>query len=166
MLQQLAKNNYHAIVMEIDIKSVEQLIDNELSKGPEWPRVLVTMSSGNLAVLIKQFDRRVIGFTTIVPNPELPKGQLSRSLQKDSEKYSSGLALTYEGMEAYVGARLLVDALRRTPKNLAPATLFDVLDGTPRWDIDGFELNFSKDRPGASDWVDIGLRSRFGTLIN
>jgi ABC-type branched-subunit amino acid transport system substrate-binding protein len=158
--------NYHAVVMNVSPQTVEDLIDQSLSDQPEWPRVLLTTASGNLSAMLGHFKGRAIGFSMVVPNPEIQANPLAREIIQDSEKYTSPLAITFDGMEAYISMRLIVEALKQTGRNISPASLFNVLTTVDEWNLNGFRISFRKDRLTGSDWVEMGFRSRQGFLVN
>lgn len=165
LLKKLGAGNYHAAVLNLSVKSVENIIEAGISNKEEWPRVLMTPSNGTLPAMVAHFKGRILGFSQVVPNPELLANPLSRDLEQDADKYASALALTLDGMEAYLGARLLVEGLRRSGPKPTPERLADVLAAQDQWLINGFRLSFAANRETGSDWVDIGLRSRTGTLV-
>lgn len=165
LLSKLAGGSYQAAVMDLSSQTVEAIAAADFHKRAEWPRVLTTMASGNLAALVGTFRNRTLGFTTVVPNPELSSTLLGRELQQDAERFSSGPALTFEGMEGYVGAKVLTEALRRAGRRASSEQLAQTLDTMGTLDLGGYAVSFEKGRSSGSDWVDIGLRSRHGGVL-
>lgn len=165
LMTRLGSGAYHAAVMSLSLATVERIVDLDLSEREEWPRVLMTMSNGNLAGIVPHFKNRVLGFSQIVPNPELGALPLSRDLDQDAGKYTSPHAITLDGMEGYVAARLLVEGLRRAGPRVTPGRLTEAFVSQDIWMLNGFKLSFAKNRETGSDWVEIGLRSRTGTLV-
>jgi ABC-type branched-subunit amino acid transport system substrate-binding protein len=156
-----ALGGYHAVVMNVSSRTVDALVESGLADRPQWPRTLLATSTLNLSPLLGQFQGRVIGFTMVVPNPDVASRPLSRELAHDADQYSNGRAMTFVGMEAYISARLLVAAMRAAGK-VTPERLRQVLATTGVWDVNGFRLSFAPGRATGSDWVDVGLRAQRG----
>jgi hypothetical protein len=145
---------------------VRNFIDAGLADKPEWPRLLLTTSNGSLAPLVAQFKGRAVGFTQVVPNPDIPSLPLARDLEQHT--YVSRVdprAVTFQGMEGHISARLLVEALRKSGPKPTAARLAEALSAQS-WNINGFRVEFGSGRSSGSDWVEIGLRSRKGLLVN
>jgi branched-chain amino acid transport system substrate-binding protein len=164
LVQKLGAGGYHAAVMNLGLYGVGNIVNAGQADRPEWPRFLMTHANGNLTTLLPYFKDRVVGFSQVVPNPELLANPLARDLEQDADQFGSALAVTLNGMEGYLGARLLVDALRRSGPKPNSLRLAEVLANQDQWLISGFKLSFHNRETG-SDWVDTGLRSRAGVLV-
>lgn len=159
-------SNYHSCVMNISGDTVAAFVDQGLSVQPGWPRMLMALSTGNLSILIRHFKGRGIGFSMVVPNPEVLVSSLSREIDQDADQYAGSSAITFDGMELYLGTRLLVEALKQVPgREISPQRLFTILDTTDVWNLGGFNVSFRKGRATGSDWIEMGLRSGSGWLV-
>ncbi len=165
LVQRLGDERFHAVVMNIKAATVKAIINEGLSERREWPRILMTIANGSINTYTSFFKGRVVGFTQVVPNPEVMVLPLTRELDEDASQYSGVLAWTDEGMEGYITARLLVAAIRKASPGGTPERVSSVLASADQWDISGFRLSFAKGREAGSDWVEVGLRSREGVLL-
>jgi branched-chain amino acid transport system substrate-binding protein len=165
-LHTLGASNYQAVLMSVAPHTIDLFADARLADRDEWPRVLMASANGDLAPLIANFKGRVIGFTQVVPNAELLATALARDLNSDADKYGGPQAVTPQGMEGYLGARLLVSALRKSRPKYSSAALVDALNTFDDLPLQSFHLSFRQGRETGSDWVEIGVRSRDGTLVN
>jgi len=166
-LRRMADFGPHAAVLNMSGRSLQRLADANLTEGPEWPPFLMTLANGNLRTMLSTFKGRAIGFTEHVPNPERLALGLARELDQDAARFSSPQAVSYEGMEGYLAARLLVESLKRSPaKVLDGPALVEQLVRAGGWDLDGFRIDFSGDRAWGRDTAGIGQRSRAGFVIN
>lgn len=157
-------NKYNAAIMNLSSEMLETLVRLRLTEAPDvWPPVLMTLSGGNQPLLMSHFRGRAIGFTQVVPNPEATTTALARELIGDAER-SSPLAVTFEGMEGYLGARLLVEALRASRGKPSSEDLWTVLGTRESWNLAGHVVSFAPGRSSAYK-VEVGLRSRSGMLI-
>lgn len=162
----LGTGGFHAAVMNVAPGTALRFVDTGLSEREEWPAVLMVTANGDLDPLRAAFRGRVMGITQVVPNPEVLANPLARSLAEDADRYAGGLAVTPQGMEGYIAARLLVDALRRNGGKASADKIIEALDGIDDWSLEGFHLGFAPGRDNGSDWVEIGLRGRSGYFVN
>ena len=164
LLKDLDKGPYHAAVMVVSLKTIEGLMDNQITARPEWPRVIASLSSNHLQTLMAGFKNHSFGFTYVVPNPEILDRPLTQEFQRTMDKYGAGHSSTFVGMEAYVNTKVLVEALNRVSRG-EPKTLATALRAMNNVDLGGFRVSFSNGHGSGSSWVDIGIRSRYGQLL-
>lgn len=164
LLKNLDKGTYHAAVMMVSLKTIEEMMDKQVTARPEWPRVIASLSSNHLQTLIAGFKRHSFGFTHVVPNPEILDRPLTQEFQRTMDKYGAGHSSTFVGMEAYVNTKVLVEALQRAPR-AEPKALTTALRAMDNLDLGGFRVSFANGADSASSWVEIGFRSRYGQLL-
>lgn len=165
LLKDLEKGAYHAAAMVVSLKTLEGLMDNQITARPEWPRVIVSLSSNHLQTLMAGFKNHSFGFTYVVPNPEILDRPLTQEFQRTMDKYGAGHSSTFVGMEAYVNTKLLVEALQRAPRT-EPKALATTLRAMDNVDLGGFSVSFLNGAASGSSWIDIGIRSRYGQLLH
>jgi len=165
LLKGLEKGPYHAAAMVVSLKTLEGLIDNQITARPEWPRVIVSLSSNHLQTLMAGFKNHSFGFSYVVPNPEILDRLLTQEFQRTMDKYGAGHSSTFVGMEAYVNTKLLVTALQRAPRT-EPKALASTLRAMDNVDLGGFSVSFLNGAASGSSWIDIGIRSRYGQLLH
>jgi branched-chain amino acid transport system substrate-binding protein len=100
-----------------------------------------------------------ISVTQVVPFPWAAKSEVGRNFQQFAARHK--LPLSFEGMEAWIAASLLVDALRKT-KSLTPAKLMTELDKLSAYDFGAFVANLSSRPRVMSAFVDLTVYSRDG----
>ncbi len=165
MLNTLAKAPFHAAVLALSLPTLEWMMDNQVTTRPQWPRVIASVSSNHLQTLLAGFTHHPFGFTSVVPNPEIQDRVLTQEFQRTMDTYGAGHSSTYLGLEAYIHAKLLVEALKRTPRP-DPTALVASLQAMEKVDLGGFQVSFTGNRTSGSSWVDIGVRSRDGHLLH
>lgn len=163
-LKQASARNVQALVVDLGLESSEALGQLSRSELDTAPKLLASLATPGLTTLTKLFHERVIGFTTLVPNPEVPDSQLVRNLTRDADLYAVE-ALTFEGMEAYLNTLVCIEALRRAGPRVSAGAVAQALRSLGHYDAGGFVLAFGRPGRSASDWVDIGLRARNGNLL-
>ena len=153
-----------ALVVDLGLDGAEALGQLPPSAFDDGPKVVASLATPGLATLMKLFPGRVLGFTAVVPQPELPNSALVRNLQRDAEALGPE-AVTYEGLEAYVDTLVALEAIRRAGPQANARGVALEMARLGRLDLGGFALAFGRAGRGASEWVDIGLRARNGVLL-
>jgi branched-chain amino acid transport system substrate-binding protein len=165
LVKAMGATAYHAVVMDLLPETIDKLSERGMTDRPEWPRMLVSFASIGMVGLSGAFPGRIIGFANVVPHPEATGLPLAQELQRNAEKYSTGYAVNFEGMEAYLNTRVCLEALRRISGRPDAAKLTDALEQLDRVDVGGFIVSFAKGRETGSDWVEVGVRSRAGYYL-
>lgn len=163
-IKELGRGAFHAVVLALPLGTVSNLIEKGIDQRPEIPRVVVFPSDGTLTVAMTSFSGRTLGFSSVVPIPDLTS-PLARQLDADATRYSSAYASTFDGMEAYIGARLLVEGLKRVASAHDAKSLQAALNGMDKVNIDGLSLSFAQGAATGSIKVGVGVRSRHGILL-
>jgi ABC-type branched-subunit amino acid transport system substrate-binding protein len=164
-MQDIAGTPCQAAVMDLSPEAIDAFAELGLHQRPEWPRMLTSFANSSLISLSSVFKERVIGFTFVVPNPEVQALRLTMELQADAEQYSTGHAISFEGYEAYITTRVVVEAIRRAGNGADAERVAAALRGMDAYDLGGFKVSFAKGRGTGSDWLDVGLRSRQGYYL-
>lgn len=129
------------------------------------PSTIATLSSAGLTKLTGLFRDRLIGYTSVVPNPEVFRLPVVRDLQRDADEFIGPEALTFEGLESYLNLRLCVEALRRAGPRPDGPRLANAIAGLGAVDLGGFRVIFGQGRHHGSDHVEIGMRARDGRQL-
>jgi len=106
---------------------------------------------------------RGISVTQVVPFPWTRASGVGRAYQVFCEQHQ--LKPSFEGMEAYLSAHLVVDAVRRL-KQASPAQLAEALDTLPERDFGGYyALLHTPRRSGSAPYVDLTVYTHDGKFI-
>jgi DNA-binding NtrC family response regulator len=163
-LSAIGNGQPQALVLNLGVGMLDALGRLPTSKREGVPAIIATLSSG-LTQVTRMFRDRVVGFTTVVPNPELMHLQIARQLQRDAEEFVGPEAVSFEGMEAYMTLRLCVEALRLAGNRPTPHRLAESIEKLGNIDMGGVRLAFSGERHHGSDFVEIGMRARDGRTL-
>jgi branched-chain amino acid transport system substrate-binding protein len=111
--------------------------------------------------LIDQIGDRATGIsvTQVVPFPWSEKNGVSRSFNQFCTK--NGLSPSFEGMEAWLAANMVLDALREL-KTFSPSKLAIELDRLPPRDFGSFTATLSAKASSSLPFVDLTVYSRDG----
>jgi len=157
-------NRASALVIDLDLDGAEALGELPPAAFDGDAKVVASLATPGLSTIVRLFPGRVIGFTAVVPQPELPNSPLVRSLQRDSEALGPD-AMTYEGLEAYVSTLVALEAIRRAGPQANARSVGVEMARLGHVELGGFVMNFGRPGRSASEWVDIGLRARNGLLL-
>jgi ABC-type branched-subunit amino acid transport system substrate-binding protein len=165
MLAELAKGGHRAAFLDVSPSVLYDMEANKIGARPEWPSMVLALASpitSQLALLMKP---RIVGYTTVVPNPDRMSMQIVAQFQDDVDAYSTPEALRFEGFEAYLNTRILLDAIRKTSAPLTPQRIAATFDGMGVVTMGGFRLDMSPDKTSASDYLDLGVTTREGMFV-
>ncbi len=164
-LQSAAQAGAQALVLNLGpegLRALDQLPEDRLAA---LPALVATLSTAGLTQVTRLFKGHTIGFTSVVPNPEVSQLPLVREFERDVEAFVGPEAMSFEGMASYLHLRLCVEALRRAGKRAdAPGQLALALEGMGSFALGGWPLSFDAARHHGSEFVEVGLRGRDGRL--
>ena len=100
----------------------------------------------------------------VVPPYSKSSVGIVKEYQIAMEKHLGKKDFSFTSLEAYIGAKVLAEAIRRAGSGLTRESLFKALDSMQNVDIGGFIVNFSPTNHNGSKFVDltaIGRQGRF-----
>jgi branched-chain amino acid transport system substrate-binding protein len=103
---------------------------------------------------------RSVIFTSVVPAPTNLKLNISKNFASFCKEFS--VKPTFRGMEAYVSALLLVDALNRIPGRVTRQSVWTALENTRNLDLGGITISYPSGTREGSEYLDIVVLSRDG----
>lgn len=107
-----------------------------------------------------------LAISQVVPDPANISVQLIREIQERLKKHPQDKAtLNHTLVEGYLGAKILVEGLRRAGPAPSPSKLRDALDGIRSFDAGGIGIGFSPTNHQGSKYTDITIIGRSGKLL-
>ena len=107
-----------------------------------------------------------LALTQVVPDPNSHTVPLIREIQNNFRKFKpKDVTLNHTFVEGYLGAKVLVEALRRAGPEPTRRRLRDALEALSNHDVGGVFINFSPRRHAGSRFVDITILNRSGKLL-
>lgn len=104
--------------------------------------------------------------TQVVPDPNSRAAPLIREVQDNFAKFApKEVTANHTFVEGYLGAKVLVEALRRAGPNPTRKKLRDTLEAMKNYDAGGVFITFSANRHAGSRFVDITILNRAGKLL-
>lgn len=161
----VAKAAPQALVLNLGNEALDALGRLPASAYDSVPSTVATLSTAGLTQLTRLFRNRLVGYTSVVPNPEVARLPIVRELERDADDFIGPEAMTFEGLESYLNLRVCTEALRRAGPRADGLRLGEAIESLGALDLGGFRLSFGRERHHASDHVEIGMRARDGKLL-
>lgn len=163
-MKALTQGDWDAIAFDLEEENVSALAAEARRLSYEWPSMLLTLSSISPTDIGAMFPDRMIGFISVVPNPETSSKRLAIDLVRQAERSGLPEAISFEGLEAYLNTKICVEALRRAGPRADAGRLASVLE-TLQLDAGDLPVAFGRGRQSGSDFLEIGLRNRDGKFV-
>lgn len=163
----LAKANPQAVVM-ISVNKSTAAFSKQI-RAVSTVAQLVNISVVNpkeIVRLIGTGDARGIGIAQVMPYPYSPTVSIVKEYQQAMKKYAPANAeMSYTSFEEFVGAKVLVEGLRRAGPNPTREKVIRSLEGLNAYDTGGFTVNFSPSNRIGSRFVEITVIGKDGRLL-
>ena len=106
-----------------------------------------------------------LGISQVVPYPYMPSLPVIREYHELLKKHGGGQAPNYTSFEEFLGAKVLVEALRRAGPNPNRARVLKALEGLARLDLGGIVVGFGPDNRVGSRFVEVTVIGNTGKLL-
>jgi branched-chain amino acid transport system substrate-binding protein len=106
-----------------------------------------------------------LGISQVVPYPYMPNTPVVREYQALLKKYAPRELINYTSFEEFVGAKVLVEALRRAGPNPTRAKVVKALEGMNSYDTGGVTVNYSPVNRIGSRYVEVTVIGSTGKLL-
>jgi ABC-type branched-subunit amino acid transport system substrate-binding protein len=129
---------------------------------------LYTLSIVNTAELTKYAGEaavRGIGVTQVMPYPFSPSSAVVREFLLLQSRYAPQLKPSYNAIESFIAAKLLVEGLRRAGPDPTREKLVRALESVRDFDVGNFSLSYSPTNRSGSRYIDIAVIGAEGRLL-
>ena len=106
-----------------------------------------------------------LGISQVVPYPYMASKPAVREYQTLLQKYGNGQAPSYTSFEEFLGAKVLVEGLRRTGPNPTRARLIQALESLNNFDLGGTRVSFAPGNRVGSRFVEVTVIGATGKLL-
>jgi len=106
-----------------------------------------------------------LGISQVVPYPYQDRLPVVREFHKLMKQYAPAAAVNYTNFEEFLGAKVLVEALRRAGPSPTRASVIKALETLNPFDLGGVSVAFSKDHRIGSRFVEVTVISSAGKLL-
>nr|WP_295773440.1 ABC transporter substrate-binding protein [Rhodoferax sp.] len=106
-----------------------------------------------------------LGITQVVPYPFSASKPVVREYQTLMQQYGGGKPISYTSFEEFLGAKVLVEGLRRAGPLPTRAKLVKALEGMDNFDLGGTRVNYSATNRVGSRFVEVTVIGGAGKLL-
>lgn len=162
----IAKANPQAVVM-ISVNKSTAAFSKQI-RGVSTVAQLVNISVVNPKEIARQIGNdhaRGLGIAQVMPYPYSPTVAIVKEYQQAMKKYAPGIELSYTSFEEFIGAKVLVEGLRRAAPNATREKVIRALETLHAYDTGGFTVHFSPNNRIGSRFVEITVIGKDGRLL-
>jgi ABC-type branched-subunit amino acid transport system substrate-binding protein len=106
-----------------------------------------------------------LGISQVVPYPYMANLPVIREYQELLRKYAPNEHVNYTSFEQFLGAKVLVEALRRAGPKPTRVRVIKALEGMGSYDLGGVTVNFSAGNRVGSRYVEVTVIGSTGKLL-
>lgn len=106
-----------------------------------------------------------LGISQVVPYPYTPRLAAVREYQELLKRYAPGEAVNYTSFEEFLGAKVLVEGLRRAGPNPTRAQVVAALESIASLDLGGITVGYSPRNRIGSRYVEVTVIGSSGRLL-
>jgi branched-chain amino acid transport system substrate-binding protein len=107
-----------------------------------------------------------VAVTQVVPSPASPAVAVVRDFHAAWKAADTKIEPSHPALEGYINARVFVEALKKTGRNLTRERFIESAWALKRMDIGGFDVAFSEPGKGASHFVELTMLGRGGRFVS
>ena len=107
--------------------------------------------------LAKELGKQGQGFivATVVPPPTKRSLPVVQEYQTAIEKLLGRKEYSFSSLESYIGAKVMVEALKRAGPKPTRETFMHALDAMKGYDVGGYDVSFGSDNHNGSSFVEL-----------
>lgn len=106
-----------------------------------------------------------VGICQVVPYPYTPKLAVVREYQELLKRYAPGQLVNYTSFEEFLGAKVLVEGLRRAGPHATRAGVIRALETVANHDLGGITVNYSPNNRLGARYVEVTVIGSTGKLL-
>lgn len=108
---------------------------------------------------------RGLGISQVVPFPYQPTLPVVREFQAALQRYAPGQPVNYTNFEEYLGAKVLVEGLRRAGPEPTRAKVLAALESLQNFDLGGISVSYGPHARVGSGFVEVTVVGSDGKLL-
>jgi ABC-type branched-subunit amino acid transport system substrate-binding protein len=106
-----------------------------------------------------------LGISQVVPYPYQPQLAVVREFRELMHQYAPQAEVNYTNFEEFLGAKVLVEALRRAGPKPTRAAVIQALESLHPYDLGGFDVSFGPHNRVGSHFVEVTVIGSNGKLL-
>jgi ABC-type branched-subunit amino acid transport system substrate-binding protein len=108
---------------------------------------------------------RGVGIAQVMPFPYANSYPVITEYLAALKKYGAGASESYTGLEEFIGAKVLVEGIRRAGSNPTRERIYKALETMNNYDAGGFPVHFSSVSHAGSNFVEVTVIGKNGKLM-
>ena len=164
-VEAIAKAQPQAVVMVSLYKPSAEFVRQMKSRGVYPQYTTLSPVGADLLALELGDDARGIGISQVMPYPwndTVPVvKEYTRLMRKQKEPHPP----SYYGIEGFMEAKLMVEALKKAGKDLTREKLVSALESMQQYDLGGYRIDYSPDNHNGSRFVDLTVIGAKGRVL-
>lgn len=161
----IARVEPQAVIMVTLYKPTGEFV-RKLHKAGRFPQ-LMTLSPVGAELLVAELgnEARGIGISQVMPYPGddgVPAVREYKRLMSDAGRDAKP---SYYGIEGYITAKLVVEAIKKAGKDLTREKLVGILEGIGNVDLGGYKVAYAPSDRNGSKFVDLTIIGRAGKVV-
>ena len=109
-------------------------------------------------------DAHGVGISQVMPYPWNDTVPVVREYHKALQAFAKHTRYSYYGLEGFLNAKLMAEALRKLGRDATREKLVNVLETTP-FDLGGYKINYTPASHNGSRFVDLTVLGRDGRVL-
>jgi branched-chain amino acid transport system substrate-binding protein len=126
---------------------------------------LIALSNAGNSGFIKELGDRKSGVIVMQVMPSPTSGKTAVATAYREAATAAKQPLSYQGLQGFITAKLLVEGLRRAGKNPTPTSLVNALEGLGEHDLGGFIVKYGPKERMGSKFVEETMINKDGRFI-
>ena len=165
-VKQIKASDAQAIIMVSVNKSTAAFMKlyRESGGGAQMYNISV-VDPAELVKLAGLKNAHGLGISQVVPYPYMPNMPVVREYQALLKKYAPKELVNYTSFEEFVGAKVLVEALRRAGPNPTRTKVVKALESMGSYDTGGITVSYSPGNRIGSRYVEVTVIGSTGKLL-
>lgn len=155
------------VIMVSNTAASAEFVKQSRAAGNHAQFIAVSVTEGSqVAQIIGTETAHGLGIVQVVPDPNNPAIPVVKELQDNFKKFAQkDIEINHTLLEGYIGAKVLVEALRRAGPKPTRGKLTEALESIRNFDVGGVSVSFAPDNHAGSNYVDISILSKQGRLL-
>ncbi|WP_246860619.1 ABC transporter substrate-binding protein [Noviherbaspirillum sp. UKPF54] len=165
-VQAISKVQPQAVIMVSLYKPTAAFVRQMKNAGLHPQYATLSPVGADLLVAELGNDARGIGISQVVPYPWNDTVPLVKEYKHMLAQQGKTPVLSYYGVEGFITAKTMVEAIRRAGRDLTREKLVAALEGMQGYDVGGYKLGYSAASHNGSRFVDLTVIGSNGKVLH
>lgn len=165
-VQAIARVRPQAVIMVSLYKPTAEFVRRMKNAGSHPQYATLSPVGADLLVAELGNDARGIGVSQVMPYPWNDTVPVVKEYKRMLAQQDKAPVLSYYGIEGFITAKTMVEAIRRAGRDLTREKLVAALEGMQGYDAGGYKLSYSAASHNGSRFVDLTVIGSQGKVLH